>query len=224
MTMEQELKMLPVRRNLIADKIKSSGLNVNDFLFSPVSNDEFILNYKPINEFKFWQSGHRVSRDTQAKLYSYTPGSNGKLNFSFEYKGFDSLLENMNGWLNAIRENIEIGNPWDSFDEIKQLFEINEFTSYEEMFTDEDQIKTSQSLDDLVRHLETQNVDIKLIKEDINHLKTMTSKISKKDWKLLFVGSVTSWILSGQITFEHIHSLADNFSHIVKSLTSYLLP
>src|SRR5690606_26856131 len=108
-------------------------------------------------------------------------------------------------WLKSIRENIEIGNPWEDI-ENEEMNDLN-FDSYEEIFNNKEQIIIEKKLDLFLLEFEKLKIDTNIIKEDIQHLKTMSGKISKKDWILLFLGSTTSWIFASLLPPEHTHTI-----------------
>lgn len=189
--------MLPIKQKQVVDKIKAAGFKSNDFVFEPKSNEEFHLTYKAIPVFAF----QRMAKPN-ADNFEYSPASNGNLRVAFKFSSFDNLIVNLDKWFLAIKENIEIGNPWEDTEDIKNTMDSMGFNSYEEMFTTTEQEKIAETLDNMLTYFETLKIDVSEIKDDVEHLKEMSSKISKKDWIMLFLGNITGMIFSGLITSE----------------------
>jgi len=193
--MANNLTMLPVRQKQIVDKIKAAGLSPKDFEFRPVSHEEFSLTYKPIPSFI-------IGRVSNQNLYRFDPGPGGHPSITFQFKGFNGILEYLDQWFNAIKENISIGNPWEEIEEAKETMNNAAFDSYDDVFTAEDQLLVASKLDFLIEEFKKLEIDVESIANDLDHLKVMSGRISKKDWFLLLLGNITGWIFGGVIPAE----------------------
>lgn len=196
--MSDTIKMLPVRQKVIVDKIKSLGFKLSDFKFNPATNDFFVINYLPITEY--YISIHN-------KKYALMPAQNGILGAGGEAATWDTGLKWLDYWLRALKENIEVGNPWEDIEDAKEQMNEMDFDTYEEVFNEEEQSKIEKKLDQLLLEITKLNIDTTEIKKDIIHLNTMSGKISKKDWVLLLMGTVTSWVFGNLLSPEHTQTI-----------------
>jgi len=212
----KEIIMLPIKQKQVVDKIKAAGFKPNDFIFEPKSNEEFSLTYKTIPVFVY----QRMAKPNTGN-FGYSPASNGNLRAAFRFTGFGSLMDNIDKWFDAIKENIEIGNPWE---DIENTMDSMNFDSYEEMFTADDQEKIADTLDNMLSYFKTLEIDVSKIKDDVEHLKEMSSKISKKDWILLFLGNITGFIFTGLITTEHTSLVWEYVKNLFSGFNIKLLP
>lgn len=217
--MTTEFIMLPVKQKQVVDKIKAAGFKPNDFVFEPKSNEEFSLTYKTIPVFVY----QRMAKPNTGN-FGYSPASNGNFRAMFRFSGFGSLIENIDKWFNAIKENIEIGNPWEDIEDIKDTMDSMGFDSYEEMFTATEQEKIAEKLNNLLSYFQILKIDVSKIKDDVEHLKEMSSKISKKDWILLFLGNITGFIFTGLITTEHTSLVWEYVKNLFSGFNIKLLP
>lgn len=214
--MTTKIIMLPIKQKQVVDKIKAAGFKPNDFIFEPKSNEEFSLTYKPIPVFVY----QRMAKPNTGN-FGYSPASNGNLRAAFRFTGFGSLMDNIDKWFDAIKENIEIGNPWE---DIENTMDSMNFDSYEEMFSATEQEKIAETLDNMLSYFKTLEIDVSKIKDDVEHLKEMSSKISKKDWILLFLGNITGFIFTGLITTEHTSLVWEYVKNLFSGFNIKLLP
>lgn len=147
--------MLAIRQRKITNTIIQNGFSLDDFIFKPISNNEFNISYKPNLNFSLFFSGSKSqSRGVKVnKLYTMTPALNGEEKYTFTYADFDDLTSKLNTWLKALKENVEIGNPWDIFKGNTEFTEAINFDNYEEVFTEEDEIVVHNKLDLLLKKL-----------------------------------------------------------------------
>lgn len=196
--MSEEIKMLPIRQQQIVDKIKSEGFSTKDFFFEPSTNDWFSMYFKPNKVY---------SLKIVDKRFSYCPGLYGNMNSTGLVKNWLDNLKILENWLKCLKKNLSIGNPWQEIEDFKDEMKEMNFDSYEEMFNDEDKIKIEKRLETLLTHFVDVKIDITQIKIDVEHLKNMSHKVSKKDWILLLLGNITGWIFTGLIPSEHVQSI-----------------
>lgn len=214
--MTTKIIMLPIKQKQVVDKIRAAGFKPNDFVFEPKSNEEFSLIYKAIPVFVY----QRMAKPNTGN-FGYSPASNGNLRAAFRFTGFGSLMDNIDKWFDAIKENIEIGNPWE---DIENTMDSMNFDSYEEMFSATEQVKIADTLDNMLSYFKTLEIDVSKIKDDVEHLKEMSSKISKKDWILLFLGNITGFIFTGLITTEHTSLVWVYVKNLFSGFNIKLLP
>lgn len=214
--MTTKIIMLPIKQKQVVDKIRAAGFKPNDFVFEPKSNEEFSLIYKAIPVFVY----QRMAKPNTGN-FGYSPASNGNLRAAFRFTGFGSLMDNIDKWFDAIKENIEIGNPWEY---IENTMDSMNFDSYEEMFSATEQEKIAETLDNMLSYFKTLEIDVSKIKDDVEHLKEMSSKISKKDWILLFLGNITGFIFTGLITTEHTSLVWEYVKNLFSGFNIKLLP
>jgi hypothetical protein len=212
--MSTEVKMLPVRQKEIVDKIKSLGFKLKDFKFNPATNETFVINYLPVTDYYI---------SIQNKRYTVKPAQNGTMLAAGEAVTWDTGLKWLDYWLRALKENIEVGNPWEDIEDAKeQMNEIN-FDTYEEVFNEEEQTKIEKKLDQLLLEITKLNIDTTEIKKDIVNLNTMSGKVSKKDWVLLLMGTVTSWVFSSLLSPEHTQTIWETVKTLFSGFKSKLI-
>lgn len=212
--------MLAVRQKKITEKIIQNGFNLNDFDFKPISNDEFSIYFRPNNTFFMRQTGKKSMKLKQINVYTMRPYVNGEIKFEFDFDTFDNLIQRFEIWLSALRENVDIGNPWDIFKSSDWFSAQNEFDNYEELFTHDDQLKTHLKLDLLLDRVQQLGIDDKNIVNDIAYLKEATNRLSKKDWFLLFSGVFLSWGLSAIMSKENVQTLIEYAGNLISSIKS----
>lgn len=213
--------MLAVRQKKIADKIIQNGFNLNDFDFKPISNDEFNIFYKLNRTFCLIQSGKQKQGVFETNVYTITPFLNGELRLNFTFEGFDKLVERYETWLRALRENVDIGNPWERFSSFEWLNTTHGFDNFEELFTEEDQVQTHAKLDLILNEVKKLGIENQKIVDDVAYLKEATNRVSKKDWILMFSGVLLSWGLSSispNDAFQAILTYAGQIMENVKLL------
>lgn len=203
--------MLPFKQNKIVEIIKSSGFKANEFNFSPIDNDSFLLKYKPNEDYHL---------EIKNNKHYIKPAMTGRLFAEGETPSFETALTIVEYWLKAVKENIEVGNPWEDIEDAKEQMNEMNFDSYEEVFNEEEQSKIEKKLDQLLLEITKLNIDTTEIKKDIIHLNTMSGKVSKKDWILLLMGTVTSWVFGSllspentQTIWECVKNLFSGFKH-----------
>jgi len=194
--MSGNLIMLPIRQKQIVDTIKKGGFKQKDFDFIPLSNEDFNIIYKAFPEYKY------IKSEKINQLYSMTPAPGGRIIMGDQTRGFGQRIVSLGTWLKALKENIEIGNPWEEIRSFQNDMNEIRFDSYEEMFSKDERIKIDQKLNLLLDHIRTLEIETSQIQEDVKHLKSMAGTISKKDWILLLLGCITGWIFTNMITPE----------------------
>ena len=212
--MEDEIKMLPVKQKQIVDKLKIAGYNYKDFSFNAIDNESFILTYKP-NEF--------YNITIKDKRHRIRPALGGEIETTGESANWKTTMLRLEYWLNALKENIDVGNPWEEIENAKeQMHEMN-YESYEEIFDKEDQNKIELKLDLLLDKINSLNIDTTIIKEDIAHLNKMSAKVSKKDWVLLLIGTVSSWVFSNVLSPEQTQTIWEAVKGLFSGLKNKLI-
>jgi len=189
--------MLKSRQKMIVDLIKAKNLLPSQFNFHPETNDYYLIGLK----------GTDLFFKTDGGGFTMRPGLNGKLESSANAGGFGPNLTYFEKWVDAIYKEIEIGDPWiDGNDSNSQIFEeINE--EYADLATGFNQVQLERISSGLIeiQHLLITSSSLSehqtaQIRDDIRRLEENSSKISAKDWYLLFVGQLFSWLASGFLT------------------------
>ncbi len=206
--------MLPIKQKQIVDIIKAGGFKTNDYIFTPIDNESFILKLK--NDVDY----HLTIRN---KKYYIKPGQNGIMMAEGESTTWDKGLYWLEYWLKAVKENVEIGNPWEDIEDAKEQMNEMNFDSYEEIFNEEEQNKIEVKLNLLIAEIHKLNIDTTIIKEDISHLNKMSGQISKKDWILLLIGTVTSWVFSSELPLEYSQTIWGTVKTLFSGFKSKLI-
>jgi hypothetical protein len=124
-------------------------------------------------------------------------------------------------WAQNLKNEIDIGDPWEEIQKLKNDINQIHFDSYEEMFTDSECGSIGSKLELFYKEVEKLSITSSQIKSDIEHLKEMTNKISKKDFMLLALGTIAQWVLGNIITPKHVNSVLFLFQTIL--LGAFLL-
>lgn len=190
--------MLPKRQKQILDKIIELGFINKDFEFIPMTNDDFRIQYNHKSHYNYTHKDKRAI---------FSPGNNNQLKTTLVSKGFLDGLKYISVWLTEMKENLSIGNPWSKEPEINDFFNNDNFSPYEELLNVEEQKLLSEKLDLLLDQFEQLKIDTTQIKKDVEHIKDMSDKISKKDIMLLILGTITSSIFAGIIDQEQATSV-----------------
>ncbi|MCE3225471.1 MAG: hypothetical protein K0S32_22 [Bacteroidetes bacterium] len=203
--------MLPIRQNQIADLIKSHGFKPTDFEFKPITNEYFNLTYKLNTNFLM---------TIQDKKHYIKPAQQGRWVTNGETANWETALLRVDYWLNALKENVTIKNPWEEIENTQNYMgEIN-FESSTEVFTSDEQKNIENKLNQLLLKIETLNVNIEIVNTDINHLNEMSGKISKKDWILLMLGTITGWLFTSLISSDQAHFVWESVKNIFSGFDS----
>jgi hypothetical protein len=228
-------KMSPLKQKMVTNVIRKEGLILSDFEFNPITNDSFNLVYKPHSQYNF---KHNRSINGQS-IYHLCPGPNGDLNFVVQPKKFDDTLEELKKWLGYLKENIEIGNPWEEISEYQnQLFD-NYFDSYEELLNSQEVIRFERALDLLFEKISSLDNKIDTLnykfdplndkvttiqihsedmQKDMSYLKQQAGKLSKKDLWLLFLGTLFNWSLTEVVSKDSFITVLQFISQILSEI------
>lgn len=189
--MDERLTMLPVKQKDITDRIQKSGFRKRDFSFTATGEQSFELIYTA-NTYYIFKVDHNLN-------YSGVPGSKGKHQFSAHTSNWVGVLSALDAWLSYVKENEDVGNPWEEVISEQQKLNEETFGTYNETLSQEEQKAFATKLDLMLDHFSALHLDVSKMQEDISHLKEKSSKISKKDLLLLFIGTVSSYMMSGII-------------------------
>jgi len=209
--------MTQVQQKKITDVIKQEGLALNEFSFEPVTNDSFNLIYKQNTQFKF-----KYSRGINGQsIYHMCPGPQGKLNYVVQPPKFPDALKELKNWLIYLKENVEIGNPWEEMGEFKNQIFDDYFDSSEEFLNVEEVTRFNKTLDLLYKEISNLNgqvhtlnenvtsiqISLEVIQKDIKYLKDQGGKVSKKELWLLFIGTVFNWWITELIPADALNKV-----------------
>lgn len=203
--------MLPIKQKQIVDTIKAGGFTQSEFIFEAIDNESFLLKYKANEDYHL---------EVKNKKHYIKPAISGRLFTEGETANFEAALSRIGYWLKAVKENIEVGNPWE---DIKDKLSDIDYDSYEEVFTAEERIKIEKKLDQLLLEVSKLNIDTTEIKKDIKHLNSMSDKISKKDWFLLLMGTTTSWVVGNILSPEHTQTVWESIKNLFSSYRHNLI-
>lgn len=196
--MTTETVMLRSRQKEITDLIKSKGLKLKEFEFQPETNDYFKLKFKNTDLY------FRTDKDG----FVMRPGPNKSISHSANAGGWIPNLPVLGVWLDTIVTEIEIGDPWIENDFEHQVYEdINhEYHNGEKFFSSVELGRISMGLSEIknlvLEHTGLSELHINQVQADIRRLEENSNKISSKDWSLLFIGIMFSWVASGIIDPE----------------------
>ncbi|TVR42346.1 MAG: hypothetical protein EA392_00440 [Cryomorphaceae bacterium] len=214
------LAMLPARQKRLADTIIECGFRPTEFDFEPLSNEAFNLKYKAIPAFqmKYQKGGNHKG------YFNISPGPNQTMRKDIEIAGFEKTLVSLKQWLDYLRENVEVVNPWDEVESVKDEVFGDRFDSYEELLDDETIKMFDQKLTMLLEYFESQNVDVAEIKEDIAFLKTESKRAPKRSLRNQFMGIVLSWFVTGLVPPEIVPEAMEYIKRLFASFRLIQLP
>lgn len=203
--------MLKSRQKEITKVIKEKGFKLNEFEFTPSTNIFFTVKWKG--------SGFYFKTTTDG--YAMSPGIKGKINEAANVGGWDANLHQMGHWLDCVLKEKEVGDPWKEDDDEFQFYqEINEeYADGETSFTESEIKNITVCLAEIKQHLlsnaKLSEQQVNAIQGDIKRLEANGSKISAKDWYLLFGGLLLSWVAGGILTPDQPKILFDKLMESV---------
>jgi hypothetical protein len=216
------MKLLISQKNDILDTIINAGLNPNDFHFKQElqSVDEIIpyLYYKETNYyFSFrYKAGYFHT--------SYSPGENS-LEESTSSGGWKQFLTKVKRWLQFLKREIDTFDRWETFkSELSQIPFSFEYSNIDENFSKDELVILDQKINAIksrIERLELPIGTIKQINDKLDSLNDKAAKMSKTNWKELFIGGIISVIFNLAIpqgTAEVIWDI------IRQSFKHYILP
>lgn len=187
--------MSPVKQRDIALTIYNAQFQKNDFEFDFRSNVDFTITF--VNEPSYY---FKTDKDS---WYSYSPGREGSMKeSSAKFTPWASMLEAIKSWLLYLRENVEIGDPWQIGDFQSEGIHIGKASQDKFSVADIDFIE--QKLDVILEALKEFAQDFAKIKDDLEYLKGASEKVSKKDWGLMVMGNVMGWAMGNAIPKDSV--------------------
>jgi hypothetical protein len=205
--------MLPIRKSQIGERLSIAGFNAKEFELVAENNHSYKLIYTANPAFYYELNGN---------VPKYCPGVNGNIIGSGRANQWEDHFKSLQIWLNALKANLKVIDPWT---ELKETFSEDQSNAgnYEDFLTDEEQVKFANVLDQLLIKMEELNIRTEQIAKDMEHLKEMSAKISKKDIALLLLGSGTSYVMQGLIPSEKASTLLKFIQDSFKAFKGYLL-
>ncbi|NEU10100.1 hypothetical protein GZH53_17380 [Flavihumibacter sp. R14] len=213
-----ETVMLRSRQKEITDLIKLKGLKLKQFDFQPVTNNFFKLTFRDTDLY------FRTDKDG----FVMRPGPDKVISHSANVGGWKPNLPYLEIWLDTIVTELEIGDPWTEDEFEHQLYEdINdEYQNGEKFFSSIEVDRISKGLLDIqnliLADTALSKTHVDLVQADIRRLEANSNKISSKDWSLLFIGIMFSWVTSGILDPEIPKLWFNKFSVYVSGLKASL--
>ncbi|MNL15990.1 hypothetical protein D3C87_1370100 [compost metagenome] len=135
-------------------------------------------------------------------------------------------------WLDIIVKEKEIGDPWAESDEDYHFYQgINEeHHDGEARFSEAETKNIAFCLAEIKQHIlsnaEITQQQFNTITSDFKRLEENTNKISAKDWYLLFIGQLLSWVAGGFLTPDQpkalFHKVAESVAGGMKTMFNIL--
>ena len=206
-----DLFLLKVQKEKVFNSMKEMGLNPLDFRFSEVQSQ--LTSGLNVSKIFFKDSKYfflfDFNRDEE-RWCQFSPGVEKMVEWEKSYD-WESVGRIFIPWLESLITEINTDDPWEIFSKSQQLFESNTTEIENNAFTSEEIKLLAQKLDTIENHiisLQHSTVEeIKVIHENFTEIKKASNRIGKKDWTLLFLGNITSMLITKLITPENINSI-----------------
>jgi|SRR6185436_2287490 len=218
------MKLLQTQKNDIFDIILDEGMNPSDFKFSVEfeSRDEMVT-YLKYKETKYYFQFRNI--DDRHWITSYSP-SGRSLEVTEKYfggwKGYISITRK---WLKHLKREVNATDKWEAF--AKELhhipFAFDSNNEGEKFSSDEIKLLDLkiQTVKKEIKKLELPKETIKQLNAKLDSLNEKVDKLSKTDWKELFLGAVISTIFNLAIPPDSGKSIWEIIRHTFKQ---YILP
>lgn len=218
------MKLLLTQKNDIFDIILDEGLNPKDFKFTEelLMKDEIVtyMRYKTTKYYfmfrSFGVSGYRTE---------YSPAEKSLEGAESVRGGWKQFSTRIRRWLRHLKRETNTVDKWDTFKKGLQLipFAFDADNKTEKFSADE--LKLIELKIDTIKHeikkLELPNDTINQLNIKLDSLNDKAEKLSKTDWKELFIGAIMGTIFNLAIPSDAAKTIWEIIRHTFKQ---YILP
>ncbi len=218
------MRLLPTQKNDIFDIIIDEGFNPKDFKFSEesLSQDE-IVTYLKFKNTKYYFMFRRVDNFYYEAQYSPAERS---LEFQEKVRGgWKQFSIRIKRWLRHLKRETNTVDKWETFKKGLQLIPFSFDTNNKTENFSKDELKLIALKIDSVKHeiikLQLPSDTIKQLNAKLDSLDKKADKLSKTDWKALFIGTIFTIIFNLAIPPETAKTI---WEIIRQAFKHYILP
>jgi len=183
------MRITNLQKKELSNIFQELKLNINDFKTSG-QYKEFKI------EFKFDYFSFSINKRNQNEYYLSIYPIDNKNGYSVGAK-WESVLSYFEKWAKEIKQELSTPTGWETFDSENYL--KAEFSDLNKKFSVEEQVSIKQNLEELIskiKQLELQEDVFKIFERKIDELSQKVNKLSKFDWKSLFIGTIVSLLFT----------------------------
>ena len=218
------MKLLLTQKNDIFDIILEEGLNPIDFKFTEelLMKDEIVtyLKYQDTNYYFMFRFLSVSGYETE-----YSPAEKSLVMEESVRGGWKQFSTRVRRWLRHLKREINIIDKWDTFKLGLQVIPFSFGSSNKSENFSADELKLiSLKIDTIkqeVKKLELPEETIRQLNEKLDTLNDKADKLSKTDWKELFIGAIIGTIFNLSIPKESAEVI---WEIIRQTFKQYILP
>ena len=154
----------------------------------------------------------------------FSPGHQHEFNYANGLT-WDYLMSVVRTWLRNLKREISVLDPWAEFEILSSTPTAMNLGNPEAHFTSDEIKIVHAQLDSLEAEMERlqlgSSVERQAIRKAFEDLKTAAERIGKKDWRLVFVGTMASMVLEKVVssgTMRSLWTLIDSAFHKIVGL------
>lgn len=218
------MKLLLTQKNDIFDIILDEGLNPNDFKFTEEfeTRDEIVTYLKFKNTKYYFQFRYIDERHYRTE---YSPSGRSLILDEKVFGGWKEFIGVTRKWLRHLKRETNALDKWDTFKKSLQLIPFAFDTDNKKEKFSADELKLIelkiQTVKQEIKKLELPKDTIKQLNAKLDSLNEKADKLSKTDWKELFIGAVIGTIFNLAIPPDAAKTIWEIIRHTFKQ---YILP
>ena len=211
-------KLFPTQENELFDLIDSLKLNPKDFQFENKKDGaKLIIDYRG---FAFFFS---IAESTQSRfIIKYFPDNYLSESELINSQDWKTLISHFKAWLAKVKGQVQVPDKWKLLSQAQSDFQFIEVPLGDHFSVEEYNMVTTKIdiFKESLKEINLTQEQYKSLSASIEELKESAKSISKKDWLLLFVGTIVTQSVALSITPENISSIWSIFKTV---FTQYLL-
>ena len=219
--------LLPTQKNQVFQSIQNIGLSPQEFDWKEIASlylrDTAVsmLIHKPSSFYlKFeWRNTPAGTRP----FFEYSPGIFASLEHEGPYPAFNIGI--VQRWLTNLKREVETPDLWGTIDKESALIEgIPGAETGNAPFTQEEQKKIGVALNEIKAYLcqlqSFSGEQQRFIEANFNYLKDAASRVGRKDWKVILLGTLISTAVTLAMTPDNTHALLRFAVQIIRQVLS----
>ena len=208
------MKILPTQKAQSFDAIVKAGLDPREFIWRSHTaqysrQEEPELVHQPSGFFFRLLVPTEGYMGSSENTFQFTPGKQNEFTYgtglSWEYH-----LAMMREWLRNLKREIEVVDPWAGFDTLGSA--VPNFARPDAPFAAEEIKIVHSQLDSIAAEIERLQIgsvaEREVVKKSLDDLKRAAERVGKKDWYLIFLGTMASHALEKIVTPDTLRSVS----------------
>jgi len=222
--------LLPTQKNKVFEAIQTIGLSPEDFDWREdkshhLANHAVSTVFRKHSEYYFcFDAAERA--DGISQYFGYSPG-----NSSFVERGWTStpdFIFNVKEWLKNLQRETEAPDLWRALAEESAMIQGMPGTeSANTLFTPEEQQKVKAALNEIKAYMcQLQKFSLEqqqVIEANFNYLIDATNRVGRKDWKVIFLGTLISTAIALAIPADNTSAILRFAAQIIRKMLSEII-